>query len=196
MIESVKTLRGRAGEIKNGYKVFWKDLPYLADCLFENWHDPLSSSRHLTQRNITEWQNLNSFFVRLTSKHFCPWLQLPILELRNALECPQSRGEVMECRIWVATEWIIRCGDVLLHKLTGEDVFGRVALSLTTGPLCRNIRPLGVERWEFWKTRFHEIRNDYQRLDLSLAIYLRMGDTLRRMSAAERDKAFLDRGYQ
>ncbi|KAI1452772.1 hypothetical protein F4805DRAFT_404989 [Annulohypoxylon moriforme] len=197
MVEFVKTLRERTGEIREYSAFYWKDLPLLADCLSENWNDPLSSrsSRHLTQRKMTEWKNLNSFIIRLTSKSFCPWLQLPIQEIRNALESPLSRGAVMECRIWVATEWIIRRGDVLLHRLTGENVNWRFALSLATGPSCRNVRRLGIERWEYWKHTLQNISNCYRSLALNYAVCLRIEDTFLRMSAFEREKAFLDRGH-
>ncbi|KAI0888247.1 uncharacterized protein GGS22DRAFT_198053 [Annulohypoxylon maeteangense] len=193
LVNFIETLREREDEVRKGSNIFWKDLPYLADCLSENWNDPLSSSRRLTQRDMTEWENLNSFVARLTNKNFCPWLQLPIKELRNALECPQSRGAVMECRVLVATDWIIRCGDVLLHKLTGENADRHLALSLVTGPLCRNVPLLGVERWAFWSKRFQEIGNNYQKLELNDAIYLRIGKALRVMSAFERERAYLDR---
>ncbi|KAI2468631.1 hypothetical protein F4781DRAFT_397313 [Annulohypoxylon bovei var. microspora] len=196
MVDFIKTLRERDGEIKNGYGIFWRDLPNLSDFLSRNWHciDPISSTTgQPNQRSITEWQNLNSFLARLTSKDFCPWLQLPIWELRNALECPPSKGDVMECRLWIASEWILLCGNVLLHNLTGEYATGSFDVSLMTGPLCNNVRSLGRERWEFWKTRFCTIGDDYKDLELSSGIYFRIGDTLRSMFAAERENTALNR---
>lgn len=67
---------------------------------------------------IAEWKNLNSFVARLTSGDFCFGITFPSWQLRFALEEPAVKGHPMECRPWVATEWISRCAGIIYGYLT------------------------------------------------------------------------------
>jgi hypothetical protein len=139
-----------------------------------------------SQKEIDKWINLNSFATRLTSKDFAPWLQFPIWELRIALEAPPLKGATMNCRLYVASEWIIRCGDVvILDMCSNEKLKESLALALQTGPLCLDTPPLSMKRWGFWKRRFLEICANRKTLELDDAISGRIIDTLYSMMIAE-----------
>lgn len=175
-------------------------LPSYNDFYFANIvADPLSTpSRHLREKKIAEWQNMNSFFARLASEDFFPWIQLPFQELRNAFEFPPSSGRRMESRIWVANEWIMRCGNMLFRRMLGGTADERLASSLATGPLCRHIRPLCEDRWRFWQTRIALISHKWEDLELSRADCLRMGALWRKMldiDDTERHIRWREQGY-
>lgn len=67
----------------------------------------------------------------------------------------------MDCRVWVATQWLINCSDTLEKEMKSpnEDLTERQAINRGTGKLCvdSNIMPRSVQRWEFWKKRLAEI---------------------------------------
>ena len=64
----------------------------------------------------------------------------------------------MECRLWVASEWIIHCARLIFQDLASEEELDEhAARSLRTGSLCDQIPPMSVERWDYWKKRFSEL---------------------------------------
>ena len=68
------------------------------------------------------------------------------------------KGPAMECQIWVATEWIIRCADAIFEDISsGEELKEGTARFLRTGPLYEDFSPLSVERWGFWKERLRPL---------------------------------------
>lgn len=92
----------------------------------------------------------------------------------------------MGCRVWVATEWIIQCADILFQAMNSkEELDKNTARALSTGSLCEGKAPLSVERWEFWKKRFSELATDAGGLSLSEDIKTRISDALKSMDAAK-----------
>lgn len=147
--------------------------------------DPTCTGEELIEE-FAKWKNLNAFVARLTSTDFAPWLTLPIWQLRMALEESPVKGSAMECRVWVASEWILRCANLIFHDLNSkEELDESTARSLRTGPLCDGKPPLSVERWKFWKKRFSELATDPDSLGLDSATTERISDVLKSMNAVK-----------
>ncbi|KAL8904591.1 MAG: hypothetical protein Q9171_006996 [Xanthocarpia ochracea] len=184
LVQSLDNLRRRDGAIPQYHEsTSWKDLPNLSFCVREKWDDPTYTGEQLSEE-FAKWKNLNSFIARLTSTGFAPWLNLPIWQLRMALEESAVKGPAMECRVWVASEWIIQCAYPIFEDLNSkEELDESTARSLRTGPLCDNIPPMSLERWEYWKKRFSELATDASSLGLDSAIGVRISDVLKSMNA-------------
>lgn len=92
----------------------------------------------------------------------------------------------MECRLWVASEWIIRCAGIIFEYITsGEDLDESMARAHKGGSLCDSISPHSLERWNFWKTRFSKIRADAGVLELEDSVLQRISDALESMDAVD-----------
>jgi len=92
----------------------------------------------------------------------------------------------MECRLWVAREWIIRCRHVVFVDMSSKQEPDKgTTRAIQPGLLAKGIPPLSVERWEFWKKRFLEIANSRDDLELSYATSLLVAETKRRMNAIQ-----------
>jgi hypothetical protein len=92
----------------------------------------------------------------------------------------------MDCRLWVASEWIIRCADILFEHMTSkEELDEGSARAIMLGPLCENVKPLSVERWEYWKKRFSELATDAGSLGLDASITVRISEALKSMNAVK-----------
>ncbi|KAF2865463.1 hypothetical protein BDV95DRAFT_612605 [Massariosphaeria phaeospora] len=192
LVEAVRLLRTQGGEATAGHRL-WSDLPDLSLILRDKWYDPTTEPalREITPEDLSKWQNLNSFTARLTDKHFSPWLNFPIWEIRNALEDAPASGAAMRCRLWVACEWILRCGDVLFDSMcTREELDENSARVLSLGQLSAiedtDIAPLSVERWAFWKKRLVEIGAGRGELQLGDSMCGRILDTLQHMANVEK----------
>ncbi|TGJ84680.1 hypothetical protein E0Z10_g4079 [Xylaria hypoxylon] len=169
---------------KHDESLLWKDLPNLAFCVREKWSDPTCTGEDVSEE-FTKWKNLNSFVARLTSTGFAPWLSLPTWQLRTAFEEPPVIGPARECRVWIASEWIIRCARPIFEDMTEgrEELDESTARSLRTGPLCDDALPLSLERWQFWRKRFAELAGDGSGLGLDSVISRRSLDALNSMDA-------------
>jgi len=69
----------------------------------------------------------------------------------------------MDCRVWVATEWILNCADTLENEMKSpnEELTEDEAGIRGTGRLCDDsIAPRSMQRWEFWKKRLAEIAKE------------------------------------
>lgn len=92
----------------------------------------------------------------------------------------------MECRVWVASEWIIHCAGPIFQDMNSkEEPDESTARSLRTGPLCNDKQPLSVERWEFWKKRFSELAADAGSLGFDGALTVRISNALKSMDAVK-----------
>jgi hypothetical protein len=139
------------------------------------------------------WKNLNSFVARITAADFAPWMTFPIWQLRIALEDTPVEGPAMDCRIWVASEWMIRCAEVILEDMSsGEQLDENSRRSLRTGPLC-SCEVLTVARFDFWRQRFSELAaaND---LGLDEPLLRRIGEALERMNAVRNAGSSVSKG--
>jgi hypothetical protein len=185
----------------NEQSSLWKDIPNLAFCMTEKWSglelelspltvapavlsslDPTYTGTAVSEE-FSKWKNLNSFVARLTKTGYAPWLTLPIWELRAALEEPLAKGPALECRLWVATEWIIYCADPIFKYMnTKGELDVATARSLRAGSLGGSSAPVSVERWEFWKKRFDEFSADASNLELGSEMTGRLVRALECMS--------------
>ncbi|KAL8912921.1 MAG: hypothetical protein Q9172_007401 [Xanthocarpia lactea] len=169
LLQSLDILRRRDGAIPQYNEVRDANPTYTGEQLSEDF---------------AKWKSLNTFIARLTSTGFAPWLNLPIWQLKMALEESPVKGPAMECRLWVASEWIIQCAHPIFEDLNSkEELDESTARSLRTGPLCDNIPPMSLERWEYWKKRFSELATDAGSLGLDGAIDIRISDALKSMDA-------------
>lgn len=129
---------------------------------------------------------MNSFTARITSTNYTPGLIFPIWQLREALEEPPVEGPAMDCRVWVATEWIIRCAFIVFDLLNPkEEVTEHTARIFGTGSLIEDIQPLSVERWEYWKRRFFELAANRDGLGLGDTSVERISEALKSMEDIE-----------
>jgi hypothetical protein len=93
-------------------------------------------------------------------------------------------GAAEECRLWVASEWIIRCAEILYKDMNVKEENDR---ALQTGSLCGDdILDLGIKRWNFWKERFTAIAAEAEHLKLGNEIVQRISDAAERMEAVQK----------
>lgn len=140
-----------------------------------------------TEENLTKWKNLNSFAARLTSQEFAPWFSFRISAMRTAFESEAATGDIMNCRLWVASEWLLRCGDIIFEDMCSQETH-KESFGVPSGPgsLCpSDIPALSLKRWEFWKKRLLEIGADRKNMELGDASCGRILDTLQIMSIIE-----------
>ncbi|TVY32742.1 hypothetical protein LSUB1_G007514 [Lachnellula subtilissima] len=162
ILVKILSLLGTAGDT-------WKDYPGFGIAMRGNWNRSpvfqLDDDDDGGEFSLDEWLNLNSFVARL-GKEF---LGFGLWELRGGLEGPQAEetetsapAAVVNTRVLVATEWIIRGGrgllrESLLNSLSHEPSSGK---PWNGGPLFRGGRGFNLERWGFWKRRLGELRKD------------------------------------
>lgn len=116
---------------------------------------------------VFNWKNMNSFTARLTTDNFAPWLTFPFWQIRDALEVGVEKGPVLQCRVWVATEWILRCGTIIFEEVTSSRPLDEQTLKyLAVGPLCKGISVRSQERLDFWEKRLTELADQKETLDL------------------------------
>lgn len=98
-----------------------------------------------------------------------------------------AKGPLMESRLWVATEWMIKCADVVFEVVGAEGQLDeKLARPLKGGSLCANVAPASLERWAFWKKRLAELAADVKGLEVDDSIGARITDALQRMDEVEK----------
>ncbi|KAL1855207.1 hypothetical protein Daus18300_011208 [Diaporthe australafricana] len=107
-----------------------------------------------------EWLNLNSFNARLFGSGITRWYNMAIWQLREALETklgPDSHEN--DCKIAVASEWIIQAGPQLLREtMLNEDISEAENRAYSGLELWTGMPGLSTERWGFWKRRLAEVK--------------------------------------
>jgi len=130
--------------------VLWRNLPEFSSCVREMWIiDPTGREEALSA--YAKWKNFNSFMARYMSKQAVIWLNLPVWQLRDALEEPPRWEDFRpgtECELWVASEWIIQCAGPIFKEMKSEadPESEHEARVYSTGSLCGS-KPFSVERW-------------------------------------------------
>ena len=101
---------------------------------------------------------MNSFAPRLLVDDFKHWIDFAWWEITVGLEnAPQDPTE-FEWRLWVVTEWLIQCGGLLFKDLSStEELQEEVLASVRPGPLCADVHPMSLQRWQFWISRLMEL---------------------------------------
>ena len=137
------------------------------------------------------WKNTISFIAKLSAIDPLEFGFLyPIATVRDALEEFVPNGIKMDCKLWVATEWILQCG-LALHWFfeTWEDELEEDRVrAYRFGSLCRDMRfPLiGMERWHFWKKRLEEILENQYDFDLDTTTLERIKRAIQVMKDVEK----------
>ncbi len=149
----------------------------MSTCMVNTW---------IADRDTTEWKNLNGFVARIMAGGYGLAIEFPIWELRASLEEPSVSRWAMECRLWVASEWILRHSDGLFRRVKAKEVLSEDdSWSLRGGSLVKGIAPLSLERWEFWKQRLSECAADARFLGIGSAITDRIADALKEIAAVK-----------
>lgn len=119
----------------------------------------------LQLEDIETWKRWNSFVSGLVARG-CPWwIHLAYCEVSDGLETISHDkatefdvGTVFECKLWVATEWLIRSGGVLWQDLNSDqELLDEELRSIKPGPLCSDVYPCSAQRWDFWLSRLKEL---------------------------------------
>ncbi|VUC27142.1 unnamed protein product [Clonostachys rosea] len=112
---------------------------------------------------LLAWKQINSFFSHLVNRGYHGGLSEAFLEIGRGLEEPIKEGSVMDCRVWIAAEWMINCGDLMFKLINNleevtDDTSDDSCDELRPGPLYgKELPPFTLDRWEFWKKRFAEL---------------------------------------
>ncbi|KAI1361702.1 hypothetical protein F5Y08DRAFT_342345 [Xylaria arbuscula] len=176
LLQAIDYLHRQDGTVPGLGANRWKELPYLSLRIRELWIDPtVEVEGDLEESKLTRWKNQNSFVARPIGAFFNPGPTFPIWQLRLALEEPPINGPGLECRLWVACEWIIRCSRII-YKCMDAGLSNHTAFQ--TGSLCHEVPHFSIERWNFWKKRLTEIPADSTNLNLDLAIVTRISHTI------------------
>ncbi|KAK3986162.1 hypothetical protein QBC44DRAFT_224933, partial [Cladorrhinum sp. PSN332] len=165
IITAVKQLRSTDTPIVNirGCTLKWAYLPHLSKYLFENWADPTNFVEICTPVSMEVWKRWNSFAAHLLTEDFTQLTVLAYWQLASALETrpPSSQDPaVLDCKLWAATEWLIRCGGVLYKHISFKGHLDeQTIVSIPTGPLCEGLEiPVrSLERWNFWRLRLTQL---------------------------------------
>ncbi|CAG8159173.1 unnamed protein product [Penicillium salamii] len=158
LITTVDKLRREGGRIiASDDSEQWADLPGLSMYLVDKWADP-SKIGDSTSEDVEAWKRLNSFASRLLADDFRHWIPLAWWEITAGLETASQDPTEFEWRLWVVTEWLIQCGDLLFKDLSSpEELDSGVLASVRPGPLCADVHPMSLQRWEFWLSRLMEL---------------------------------------
>ncbi|KAK6210009.1 hypothetical protein QIS74_11593 [Colletotrichum tabaci] len=180
LIGAIQTLRQTGGLIiateATKKPLLWKDLPHLAEYMLDKWFDPTELDEW-TLDNVAAWKNLNSFTARLTTQDFAPWLNFPGWQLQSALDESPDKGMILESRLWVATEWVIRCGSLVFQDMISARPHDDAVEEATEGQ--------GLGKLRRWKKRFSELLEDKVRLGLDTVLVDRIEQTIKQMEEFE-----------
>lgn len=77
-------------------------------------------------------------------------------QMERVLEDPAwtdaaASKKARDARIWVVTSWFIHCSEHIFDAIQGDD--GDWLTRCYVGRVCQAAPPLGVGKWEFWKSR-------------------------------------------
>lgn len=88
------------------------------------------------------------------------WYNFAIWQLREGLEdVLGSDSHENDCKIAVASEWIIQAGPKLLREtLLNEDISEAEKRAYSGCELWTGLPGLNTERWGFWKRRLAEVK--------------------------------------
>ncbi|KAJ5712976.1 uncharacterized protein N7483_010157 [Penicillium malachiteum] len=87
-----------------------------------------------------------------------PWLDVFAAVIHGLRR--QGGPVTMFQNVWIAAEWLIRCGTLLYRELcTGADLTAeeQAKSNFKPGPLAEGVLPISLERWNFWRSRLLEL---------------------------------------
>ncbi|PKX96521.1 DUF3632 domain-containing protein [Aspergillus novofumigatus IBT 16806] len=150
LAELIKALKSLTSQTKTVYLeawgytfALWGDLPLLGPT-FREMYDCMVSLTDEEERQ--HWQSLNAYATRLTRDGSADLILFAKYAIKGMLEEDLEHGPVddaprsiLECRITVAAEWVIRCG----QRLVAEEEEG-----------------IGMENWQRCKERFGSVSDN------------------------------------
>ncbi|KAL2757650.1 hypothetical protein ACRALDRAFT_1074608 [Sodiomyces alcalophilus JCM 7366] len=140
----------------------WKDLPCLARIMRDHWIDPTFETVEGEEEtySLSEWLSLNSFHARLLGSGIVSWDNFALWQLKHGLEQEMSASEPTDCRVAVASEWLVHASPLLLRRCLEEmgELNDLQKRSYSPGDLFPGYAGLNAERWGFWKRRLAEVR--------------------------------------
>ncbi|KAF7126187.1 hypothetical protein CNMCM5793_002609 [Aspergillus hiratsukae] len=121
LAELIKVLKGVSSETKTAYLAswdhtfaLWGDLPMLGPSFMEMC-DRIGSLNDEEEREY--WQSLNAYAARLTRDGSADLIFFAKYAIQSLLEedlkhrlVDDAPGSILECRMAVAAEWVIHCG--------------------------------------------------------------------------------------
>ncbi|RLL94446.1 hypothetical protein CFD26_100270 [Aspergillus turcosus] len=127
LVELIKALKGLSSETKSVYlaswhQIFelWGDLPMLGPT-FRDMCECIVSLNDEEERE--HWQNLNAYAARLTRDGSADLIFFAEYAIQGLLEedlehglVEGAPGSILECRVAVAAEWVIHCGQRLVAQ--------------------------------------------------------------------------------
>ncbi|KAJ5921212.1 hypothetical protein N7466_009538 [Penicillium verhagenii] len=164
LIAAVDDLRRQGGPlVGNDTESLWEDLPGLHVVVLDFWADPTNFPDTVPEE-IEIWKRWNSLVSGFVARGCRSYRGFAYWEIRDALE-NDSHDEptlfdattVFECKLWVATQWLIRCGGILFDDLTHGEEIEEESKSWGCGPLCRDIPTYSIQRWDFWMSRLVQL---------------------------------------
>ncbi|KAI0518003.1 hypothetical protein F5B22DRAFT_87629 [Xylaria bambusicola] len=189
-VDALKILKSRENlpaRGDNAKELSWKELPDFSMKQRENL-DRYSD-------DYTRWTNLCSFFAKLYASGVTDTPHYVVWDLRYTLEKYDSSATVPEAKMWISTEWIIRCAEKVLEYLKQSDEpegeteqafwsFGEAYAEKGK----EGVGLLSVERWNLWKKWLSEKKENLSKNEGGLADPLtlaRVSEALQKMNEAE-----------
>lgn len=136
--------------------------------LIQNFAAPISDGAEPTAYSAQQWTSLNSYAARLLELRLGHWTYLAVWTLMTALEQPpEVYRSSLNCAVAAAAEWVIHSGCFIFERLTELGTDGKCgerrgegdeSSRVSIGPLFKGKAGLTMERWNFWKQRFGELR--------------------------------------
>ncbi|RHZ53439.1 DUF3632 domain-containing protein [Aspergillus thermomutatus] len=147
LAELIKALKGLSSQTKTVYMAswdqafdLWGDLPMLGPT-FRELYDRMVSLNDEEERE--HWQSLNAYAARLTRDGSADLILFAKYAIEGLLEEDLEHGlvgdvpgAILECRMTVAAEWVIYCG----QRLVAQEEDG-----------------IGTENWQKCKARFSNV---------------------------------------
>ncbi|KEY70808.1 hypothetical protein S7711_11482 [Stachybotrys chartarum IBT 7711] len=192
LIRALEIIRQREGSTSPEHArppkdIEWGDLPEFSMRLRERWELRATEGDEAVVARLETWKNINSFVSRLVGSGFTQVFYLAIWEIRQGLEEPATKTKaLLNCRVWIATEWILCCSKVLLENMKSpvEELAELQLISQETGPLFgKSLPPRSLQRWEFWKKRLAEISEESESLGIDTEVKQRVEETLKHMES-------------
>lgn len=134
---------------------------------------------------ITNFQRLTSFTARLTGAGYTKWMNWPALDLSHALGTSHKKGMAFDCRLWIATEWILHSADAIYIALIDwkED--------LELQRTWEVLRPIGpaLQKWQAWRQRLVEFKENWDEWESKETTLERVNQAIQEMETVEQRHA-------
>lgn len=144
--------------------------------------DPIACHEEQAPREkIINFQRLTSFTARLTGAGYTKWINWPVDELSHALGASREKGMAFDCRLWIATEWLLRSADVIYIALSES---GKDLELQDTWKVLRQMGP-ALQKWQAWKQRLVELKENWDEWEFKETTLERIKQAIQEMDTVE-----------